>query len=237
MATKRLAPRNATTMGVFGSGTQATTHITYTSQVRDLEEVRVYSTNEGRRESFADRMDDRVDASVVAVDRPRAAVEGCDVVTTATNANGPVFDGEWLEAGTHVNVVTPSNEKFFPRREMDDTTLQRSDVLVVNSKELMRLENHSEVLAMQRGKINEDQVYDLGELMIEEVYGRTHESQITYHGNNGGMGIQFAALGRLVYERAKEAGRGTALDADLFMQYDEDLIEVRNRGFAHRDDA
>jgi hypothetical protein len=50
------------------------------------------------------------------------------------------------------------------------------------------------------------------------------------------MGIQFAALGRLVYERAREEGLGTHLDADLFMQYDEELIAVRDRGFLHRDD-
>jgi alanine dehydrogenase len=237
IATKRLAPRKASTMGVFGSGTQATTHITYTCQVRDLDEIRVYSTNADRRDAFAERMDERVEPDVVPVDSARDAVSGCDIVVTATNANGPVFDGEWLESGTHVNVVTPSNETFFPRREMDETTLAKSDILVVNSKTLMRNENHSEVLALQRGKINERQLYDLGELLVEDVYGRTHESQITYHGNNGGMGIQFAALGRLVYERAREADLGTELDADLFMQYDEDLIEVRNRGFAHRDDA
>lgn len=236
VATDRLAPRDAEVLGVFGSGTQATTHVTYACQVRDLSEVRVYSTNPDRRESFAARLNDRIDPDVVAVDRPRAAVEGCDIVTTATNANAPVFEGDWLEPGTHVTVVTPSNERFFPRREMDETTLARSDILVVNSKELMRRENHSEVLALQRGKINDKQLYDLGELVTQEVYGRSHEAQITYHGNNGGMGIQFAALGRLVYERAREAGVGTDLDADLFMQYDEDLIAVRDRGFLHRDD-
>jgi ornithine cyclodeaminase/alanine dehydrogenase-like protein (mu-crystallin family) len=237
VATKRLAPRRASTMGVFGSGTQATTHITYTCQVRDLDEIRVYSTNPDRRQSFADRMDDRVAPDVVPVSSARDAVSGCDIVVTATNANGPVFDGEWVEPGTHVNVVTPSNETFFPRREMDETTLAKSDILVVNSKDLMHRECHSEVLALQRGKINEKQLYDLGELMVQDVYGRTHDSQITYHGNNGGMGIQFAALGRLVYERAMEQELGTELDADLFMQYDGDLIAVRNRGFVHRDDV
>ena len=32
--------------------------------------------------------------------------------------------------------------------------------------------------------------------------------QITYHNNNVGMGIQFAAVGRLIYERARAKGVG-----------------------------
>ena len=45
------------------------------------------------------------------------------------------------------------------------------------------------------------------------------------------MGIQFAALGRLIYERAREHGRGTELDSRFFMQYDEDLRAIRDSAF------
>jgi hypothetical protein len=45
------------------------------------------------------------------------------------------------------------------------------------------------------------------------------------------MGIQFAALGRLIYEKAKQKKVGTELDASLFMQYDEDLRAIRDTAF------
>ena len=37
--------------------------------------------------------------------------------------------------------------------------------------------------------------------------------------------------GRLVYERAKEMRVGTEVDADLFMQYDDDLRAIRDEAF------
>jgi hypothetical protein len=45
------------------------------------------------------------------------------------------------------------------------------------------------------------------------------------------MGVQFAALGRLIYERAKLEKRGTEVDSHFFMQYDEDLRAIRDTAF------
>jgi hypothetical protein len=45
------------------------------------------------------------------------------------------------------------------------------------------------------------------------------------------MGIQFAALGRLIYERAKSKGVGTEVDSSFFMQYDDDLRAIRDNAF------
>ena len=45
------------------------------------------------------------------------------------------------------------------------------------------------------------------------------------------MGIQFAAMGRLLYEKARKKGIGTELNSSLFMQYDEDLREIRDTAF------
>jgi len=68
-------------------------------------------------------------------------------------------------------------------------------------------------------------------LVKRNIHGRSTSSQITYHNNNVGMGIQFAALGRLIYERAKEQKRGTEVDSRFFMQYDNDLRQIRDTAF------
>ena len=39
----------------------------------------------------------------------REAIEGSDVVLTATNSNVPVFDGAWLEPGMHVTSIMGGN--------------------------------------------------------------------------------------------------------------------------------
>ena len=46
---------------------------------------------------------------------------------------------------------------------------------------------------------------------------RNNDQEITFFKNNTGMGIQFAATARKMYEKAKEKGVGAELPLDLFM--------------------
>ncbi len=85
---------------------------------------------------------------------------------------------------------------------------------------------------LESGRLDWADIHDIGELMVgADGVGRTNDQQITYHNNNVGMGIQFAAMGRLLYEKARAKGVGTQLDSSLFMQYDEDLREIRDTAF------
>lgn len=233
LVTKYMKPDQSEIMGVFGSGTQAFTQIGYTCEVTDLEEIRVYSTSKDRREDFARRVNSRFEPDVVPVESPEDAVKGCDIITTATNSNQPVFDGKWIEDGTHVNAVTPANDWFLPRTEIDKKTVNRSDIIVVNNRDSLELDDQTETIPEEG--IQSDRLYDIGELLAGEI-NMENSSDITFHSNNAGMGIQFAALGSLIYEKARENGIGTRIDKDVFMQHDDDLIAVRDRGFMHRGD-
>jgi ornithine cyclodeaminase/alanine dehydrogenase-like protein (mu-crystallin family) len=232
IVTKRLARDDSKVMGLFGSGTQALLQAECTCAVTSIEEIRVYSTRKERREGVARQISERLAIRAVAVDHPKDAVQGCDIVTTATSSNEAVFDGQWLEPGTHVNTMIGS-DYFLPRRETDDTTVLRSDLIVVNSKESVRLDKQPELYPhLRKGTLNWGDIYEVGELLVKRnIHGRSTSKQITYHNNNVGMGIQFAALGRLIYERAKQKGVGTELDASLFMQYDDDLRAIRDTAF------
>lgn len=232
IVTKRLARDDSKVMGLFGSGTQALLQAECTCAVTGIEEIRVYSTRKERREGVARQISERLAIRAVAVDHPKDAVQGCDIVTTATSSNEAVFDGQWLEPGTHVNTMIGS-DYFLPRRETDDTTVLRSDLIVVNSKESVRLDKQPELYPhLRKGILNWSDIYEVGELLVKRnIHGRSTSKQITYHNNNVGMGIQFAALGRLIYQRAKQKGVGTELDASLFMQYDDDLRAIRDTAF------
>jgi ornithine cyclodeaminase/alanine dehydrogenase-like protein (mu-crystallin family) len=177
-------------------------------------------------------MRELINIEVIPVEHPREAVEGCDIVTTATNSNEPVFNGDWLSPGTHVNTMIGS-DYFLPRRETDDKTVLKSDIIVVNSKASVRLDKQPELYPhLRRGTLDWDDIYEIGDLLVRrKIHGRSTSSQITYHNNNVGMGIQFAALGRLLYERAKEAKRGTEVDSRFFMQYDDNLRAIRDTAF------
>lgn len=235
IVTKRLARDDARVMGIFGSGTQALLQAECTAAVTEIDEIRVYSTREERRENFARQIEERLGLKATPVDHPRKAVEGCDIVTTATSSNEPVFNGDWLEPGTHVNTMIGS-DYFLARRETDDKTVLRSDLIVVNSRASVKLDKQPELYPhLTRGTLSWDDIYEVGELLVKKnLHGRSSRDQITYHNNNVGMGIQFAAMGRMIYERAKGKGLGTTVPAEFFMQYDDDLREIRDNAFLGR---
>jgi alanine dehydrogenase len=232
IVTKRLARDDSKVMGLFGSGTQALLQAKYHCAVMGIEEIRVFSTRKERREKVAKQIAELVDVKALAVEDPRHAVMGCDIVTTATSSNEPVFDGAWLDGGTHVNTMIGS-DYFLPRRETDETTVLKSDIIVVNSKESIRLDKQPELYPLlRRGILAWNDIYEIGDLLTKRnIHGRSSRTQITYHNNNVGMGIQFAAVGRLIYERAKQKGVGTEVDQSMFMQFDDDLRAIRDSAF------
>ena len=59
---------------------------------------------------------------------------------------------------------------------------------------------------------------DLGKLVSGMVPGRRRADEITCFVNNVGIGLQFAAAGALVLERARAAGAGQVLPEDWFSE-------------------
>lgn len=218
VAAKFLAPDAADTLGVIGAGKQAAAQVEALCCVRPtIKRVKVYSPTPESRRRFADTMSSRLDLDVTPVDSAEECVKKSRVVITATNSSDPVLFGRWLDDGCHV-VGIVSGSKFDMRREHDDEVVRRSDLLVVNLREQIKLDEQPELMSpLRKGYVSWDAIHELGELCIGKIPGRTASSQITLHNNNTGMGIQFASACKRIIEIARQRGLGTALPADLFI--------------------
>ncbi len=105
-----------------------------------------------------------------------------------------------------------------PRRELDDEVVKRSGLIVVGYKRQIFLAKPAEFHdRLERGVVKSEDLHELGELLTGKCRGRKDDKEITFFKNNTGMGIQFAATARKMYEKAKEKGIGTELPLDLFM--------------------
>lgn len=60
-------------------------------------------------------------------DEPRDVVAGSDIIVCATNSSEPVFEGDWLVAGQHVNSLQAG--------ELDVRTLERADIIGIRAFE------------------------------------------------------------------------------------------------------
>ena len=126
VAAKYLAPPDAQTVGMFGSGKLARTDLEALVRVRPVRSVKVYSPTKEHREEFAREMAQQLEIEVTPVDGPREAMEGTEIVCCATNAGyvsgKPVFDGDWLEPGQFV--ISAAEQ----RRQLQEVRGGRHDV-------------------------------------------------------------------------------------------------------------
>jgi alanine dehydrogenase len=202
VATKYLAKQNATSLGVFGSGVQAGSHLLALKTVRDLDRAFVFDVAQGKCVEFCARMSEKMGFPVTPLD-PRG-VSQADVVVTATTSPIPVFDGRWLRKGTHINGIGShrSNE-----RELDDVTVCGSK-LVVDSRQAAMQEAGDILIPIAKGRLTPDAIYaELGEIVLLEKPGRTGDEEITVF-KSVGLATEDLAVATVAYEKALEAGVG-----------------------------
>lgn len=230
IGTNLLARKDCKVAGIFGAGDQAKMHLLALTCIRPtIAEVRVYSPTPAKRAAFAKEMSEVLDLPVSAVGESREVIRGADVIVCATNSNVPVFDGDWLEPGQHVTSIVSSNISLLKRgyvqqmrREIDDRTLERSEVLMTNvwgQEELDRTAVFWEI-AQRRPDLAKEMV-DAGQVLRHERPSRTHAEQITYFKNCAFWGIGAAAIGGLIYDRLLKQNKGIILDFNPFEYYDE----------------
>jgi alanine dehydrogenase len=204
VATKYMARADARSVGIFGTGWQARSQLEAVRAVRQIQVIKAFGRDAMRRQRFCVEMTQQLGIPVEPGDTPEMVVKGMDVVVTSTNAREPLFEGNWLESGTHVNAI---GSNALIRREVDDTTVRRSALIVVDSKEQARLECGDLLGPLERGLIHWEQVRELGDVVAGLIAGRRTASDITLFESHG-LAIWDLAAGMAVYDAAKAKGIG-----------------------------
>lgn len=213
-ATDLLARPNARTGLVFGTGVQARTAIRALATVRPLETIYLAGRNPGKAEALRDesRTWEDVTQDIRLVDNiPGAiaeAVRAADVIYCATTSRTPLFHGEDVKPGTHVNAVGA----FTPdARELDSTFVKRCAKIVVDAYSGALAEAGDLLIPMEEGILQESDIYaELGEISGGKKRGRTSDEEITFF-KSVGNAIQDAALAQAVLLHAEELNLGTSI--------------------------
>lgn len=207
LATRLLAREDARSLAILGSGVQAASHIDAMLAVRPLESISVYSPNLERARAFVERSAAaHPDVAIELARGARDAVEGADIVVTATNSREPVLERAWLAPGTHVNAVGAS---LRTHREIDVATVATAE-LFTDSRESIANEAGEFQLAISEGAIaGPEHVRALiGELVNGEHEGRSDAEALTLF-RSLGIAVEDLAAAELAVANARRAGAGT----------------------------
>jgi ornithine cyclodeaminase/alanine dehydrogenase-like protein (mu-crystallin family) len=221
VSTKYLAREDAETVGLIGSGWQAGTQVLAVCEARRIKRIKVYSPTKANRENFAKETSEKTGVEIVPVDSYEAAAKDVDILITSTNARKP-FLGKWaLREGLHISAMQ--------RDEFDDEALLACKPLVLHTHSTENNVTSSALAHFERDdfklrdhptsrSIDWQSLPTLSDLLIGRTKGRENDRQITGFVNNIGMGAQFAAVGKKVYDAAIAKGLGREVPGEWFTQ-------------------
>jgi alanine dehydrogenase len=206
VATRYLARTDARVLTILGSGVQAEAHIASIPRVRDLDEIRIWA----RRPEEAQRIAASHAAFaplVRAIADARDAVEGADIIVTATTAVEPILAREWVSPGSHINAV---GSCVPTARELDARTVAAAR-LIVDDRRAALVEAGDLLLAIAEGAITAEHIAgELGDVLLGRIPGRTRPDEVTVF-ESLGLGIEDVAAAHLVYRRAVDRDVGVAI--------------------------
>jgi ornithine cyclodeaminase/alanine dehydrogenase-like protein (mu-crystallin family) len=176
-------------------------------------------------------MAERHGIEVIAVDDPREAVRGADIVALCVSAVEPVFFADWLEPGMHVvDVTRPSTPTDFVR-SVDRAFWHGNPTPLVENLPPTATYARGGYLSWVAGSAEETAMIPrvppnpdtfalptLSDLVSGRVPGRTTPEQTTFFHNIGSIGEGFAAVSAGIYERALERGIGTEIPTSWFLE-------------------
>jgi ornithine cyclodeaminase/alanine dehydrogenase len=188
VAAQLLAREGAATLGVFGCGRQAASHVVALREaLPSLKRVLVLGRDEDRVAAFCKQHS--------CEPAEARAAGGCDVVVTATTSTDPVLRGEWLRPGALVLAIGANDPSS---RELDDAVLRRASFVCTDSRAQAQAEAGDLIDSADRGALEWAHVHELPDVVTGARRGRESEDDIVVFKSNGLAAWDLAVAARVV---------------------------------------
>lgn len=209
VATDLLARADAEVAAIIGAGKQARQQALAVAAVRSIKRFWIYARRIESVEAMIGELQPQLAAEFLVADSPAQAVREADVICAATNSRTPVFDGNDLKPGAHINAIGSYTHEM---QEVDFVTLRRASKIVVDQRQGALAEAGDLIIAIERGEIRVEDIYaELGEIAAGLKPGRQHQEEITYF-KSVGNAAQDAAVAQAIYQIALKNGLGQMFD-------------------------
>lgn len=201
-----LARKDSSTVALIGAGTQNHTQLkAVLTALPDIKEVRICDLSSEKIEEFI-QYEKRENPGLVfkGTTEAREAVEGADIIVSATTTVKPIVKSEWVKEGAFISNVGNYEYEY-------DVVRKSSKVLADNWQAVIHREHQTAAIMVLNGEIQRQDLYgELGEVINGKKPGRENDSEIIFFSPIG-MGIEDVIVAKEIYDRSKSRGIGTWL--------------------------
>lgn len=207
VATQYLARKEAETITLFGAGALGPGQLAAICAVRPIRRAYVITRTGDKDADFCNQMSRALGIEVHATRNTEYAITQADIICTATNSQIPLFPGEWVQPGTHINAVGAYTRAM---RELDTRLMQRSR-LFVDHHVAAQAEAGDILIPITEGAFTYGHIAGtLGEVVTGQVSGRTLDEEITVF-KSVGLAMQDAVTVARLYAKALALGIGVTV--------------------------
>lgn len=210
IATEFLSRKNSQVLTIIGTGAMGFEQALGVLAVRDIERILLVNRTPEKAEKFGEKLRaSGVTVPYEVLEDVSAAVRQADIICCATRSNNPVFNGEDLKPGTHINGVG----SYLPHMiEVDNTTVSRASKIIVDDLAGVKDEAGELILAANQGIWSFNDIHgELYELVMQLKSGRETEEEITFFKSVGAAYFDLA-VAKGVYCQSKERNIGMEIE-------------------------
>ncbi|MCG7344176.1 ornithine cyclodeaminase family protein [Sporosarcina sp. ACRSL] len=212
LATNHLARQDATVLTVIGTGAMAFEQVLGVLEVRKISKILLVNPTIAKAERFKESLfafGIGEDIEIEVMENVAEAVRAAHIICCSTRSNTPVFDGNDVMPGTHVNGV---GSYLSHMREMDFTFIQRCSKIVTDDEVGVKEEAGELIHANEQPGWTFDDLHgELMDLVTGVATGRTDDDEITFFKSVGAAYFDLA-VAEGVYRKATEVGIGIEVD-------------------------
>ena len=206
IAAKYLARKDAKIIGFIGTGEQAKMHlIAMKSVLPSLEECRISAKTHDEEVQFIKEMKQILpDIAFAAANTDSGtAMNGADVLVTATSVQAPLLKASWMKPGAFYSHVGGWEDEYAVAEQCDKIVCDDWETVKHRTQTLSRM--------YKDNKLTDNDIHaDLIELVTNEKKGRESNEERIYF-NAVGLAYVDIAIAQAMYKRAIKASMGKKL--------------------------
>lgn len=188
------------TIGMFGAGMQARTTIMAIADRMDIDKLIIWNHRKVTADKFKSDMEDYVTGEIIVTEDPQEACQA-EVLITLTPAQEPLFQAEWVKAGT---VIFPMGSF----QEIPDDIILKADRIIVDHVHQALNRGALKKLHLE-GKITEDHIDSTIGDHAKHQNGLPSIKEEIIICIPIGTGAMDVAVAHAAYQKALDQGKGT----------------------------